>query len=192
MAIRYVPGPNNEMIPVSPPDTSSRFPINGDFATSASYSSFADSASYAVTSSHTVITTQSVVSSSFSTLASTASYVSALTSVQLTGSNNASGYIFAARTSSISTPTVIDSFSSSVGNTGKWLISINDGASFGSSEVMVIWDVGSNSVNFTETTTNSIGNISVSFSVDLSGGRVRLIANPSNGNWDIKMLRFFI
>ena len=180
MAILYIPGPNNEMVPVAPPDTSSRFPINGDFATSASY---AGTASYFV---------GFIQSSSYSAYAATASYVNPLTSVQLTGSNDAHGYIFTSRTSSISTPTIIDSFSSAVGNSGKWLISINDGTSFGTSEVMVIWNNGSGTANFTETTTNSIGSIPVSFSVDLSGGLVRLIANPSNGNWDIRMLRLFI
>ena len=290
MAIIYIPGPNNEMIPVAPPDTSSRFPINGDFAISASYAVtssytnvtvvsvvsasyanfaataslllgsienaisaswavlagnaltaisasyalFAKTASYSLTSetsSYTVSSSYSrtsgtasyTITSATSSYALTASYVAGMSStasyaihsetagtatyaivaetasyvqiseVHLTGLNGSNGYINSMQTASITTATVIDSFTTSIGNSGKWFVSINDGASnFKTSEVTVIWDPTTNATNFTETTTNSIGLVPVSFSVNLSGGLVRLIANPSSGTWNIKMMRFLL
>ena len=93
----------------------------------------------------------------------------------------------------VSMSTVIDAFPDTIGNSAKWLISINDGTSFKTSEMTSIWDPVSDLSNFTETTTNTIGQtIPVAFSTNISSDAVRLIANPASGSWRIKIFRYTI
>ena len=293
MSIIYIPGPNNEMIPVAPPDTSSRFPISADYAISSSYSetssflmgsilsasyakfaatasyllgsianaisarwanfsghsntsdtaSFshyadvagssgtsnyadtagsslyadssgtalsADTASYVLTASFAL--TASYVSgltgtSSYSLYAETASYLGGTASyamraetasyadaaeVALRISGGGSAYINAYAVYNVYTASVIDSFPTAQGNSAKWLLSINDGISFKSSEILSIWDGSTNSTNFAEITTNALGSIPVAMSVNISSNSVRLIANPASGSWTVKMIRFLL
>jgi hypothetical protein len=176
---------------------------------SSSYSSYSLSSSYSITSSYAITSSYSSnsISSSYSILsdtssylngtasysqyAATASYVS-LTQLALSSDGNGLGYINVFRVDNISVATIIDSFSTGQGLSAKWLLSINDGTNFKTSEVLAIWNPANNSTNFAEVTTNSLGTIPVAMSVSLSGGLVRLIANPSSGNWTIKLMRFLI
>lgn len=147
----------------------------------ASYALTAGSASYALNSS----------TSSYSLRTVTASYVMP-GPVVVSGSADAVGYINSIRVDGIDTATIIDSFPTSMGNSAKWLLSIGDGASFKTSELISIWNPGNNSTNFAEVTTNALGTVPVVMSVNLSAGDVRLIANPASGSWTIKMMRFLL
>lgn len=95
----------------------------------------------------------------------------------------------------VSSYLVIDSFPTTMGNSAKWLLSINDGSNYKTSELMCIWDY-TGRTNFAEYTTNALGTVAGFFSVVLAGGSeprtVTLIANPSIGTWTIKMLRFIL
>jgi len=317
MSIIYIPGPNNELVPVAPPDTSSRFPINGDFAISASWaatasyfvgfiesasyakyaetSSFnlgftlsasyaafsatasyllgsvanavsaswanlsghaltADSASYATTArtasySQTGLTASYAVTSAYSLTSKTASYsiqantasyaitasyllgatatssysLFALTAsyilntatasyavvsqtasiaetasyvkpsqVVVSGSGTAIAYIDTIRVDNIIVPTITDTFSSSLGNSAKWLLSITDGSSIKTSEVMGVWNPTTGTSNFAEISTNSIGTSPYSLSVSIISGSVRLVINPASGSWTVKAVRFLL
>jgi hypothetical protein len=88
--------------------------------------------------------------------------------------------------------TAVDQFPDVDGNSAKWLISINDGSSYKTSEIISIWDPSANVTNFAEVTTNVIGTVPVAMSVNISGDNVRLIANPASGSWTIKSLRFVL
>lgn len=62
---------------------------------------------------------------------------------------------------------------------------IKDGTNYRTGTVMAVWD-GTN-VEFTDTSTNDIGNTSeVSFTVDINGGSIRLKITTGNGNWTLK------
>lgn len=95
----------------------------------------------------------------------------------------------------VSSYLVIDSFPTTMGNSAKWLLSINDGSNYKTSELMCIWDY-TGRTNFAEYTTNALGTVAGFFSVVLAGGSeprtVTLIANPPIGTWTIKMLRFIL
>lgn len=90
------------------------------------------------------------------------------------------------------TSTVIDSFSKSWGNSAKWLLSINSGSNFKTSELMAVWDPATNNTTHAEYTTNAIGTVPAFMAVNISGNNVRLVAYPTTGSWNIKMLRFVI
>lgn len=170
------------------------YAITASYVNTASYSNQSTTASYALTASYfggLAPSSSYARTASYATYAETASYVQ-LNGITIQGSGSAFGYIDTMMTASISSATVIDSFSTSRGNSAKWMLSIGNGTAFKTSEVTCIWDPVSNTTNFTETTTNSIGSVTVSMSVSLSGGLVRLIANPSSGTWTIKMMRFLL
>ena len=64
---------------------------------------------------------------------------------------------------------------------------INDGTNLRAGSIMSIWN--GSSINFTEVTTNSIGNTSaVTFSVILSGSNAVLRITSSSGTWIIKTI----
>lgn len=197
---------------------SASWSINAKSAISASWASrslsaatasyLSGTASLAITSSYSVSSsyTSNTVSSSY---ALTASYAlnggggSSATSSYLSGSSAivntvtlATTGLNAYMTSKISTgivaATPVDSFSDLDGNSAKWLISINDGVSFKTSEIIAIWEPISNETNFAEVTTNTLGTIPVAMSVNISGNQVRLIANPASGTWTIKTIRFVL
>lgn len=92
----------------------------------------------------------------------------------------------------INTWMVVDSFDMYMGNTAKWLLSINSGSNFKTSEMLAVWDPSVPEVNFAEYTTNEIGSVCMIMSVNISGGNVRLVANPPSGSWNIKSLRFIL
>jgi hypothetical protein len=265
----YIPGPNNELILATPPDTSSRFPINGDFATSASYAAtssyfvgyiesssyakFAETASYLLgsiqnaisaswaalaghaqtaisasyalyasyaghadtsdTASHAIFSETSatasfVLTASYSYNSSTASYLQgtssyarfaetasyALTStLTLTISGSTSGaYMSGYEVDTFSDPTIIDSFPATSGRSAKWILSIYDGTNLKTSELMAVWNATTETANFAEATTNVIGTIPVSLSVNVVSGVVRLVANPASGTWSARMIRFLL
>lgn len=213
MTVVLYPGPNNEIVPEALPDTSSRFPVDADFAvssshsetssftegeiSSASYSIFAetaslligtiDSASWANKANHA----DSATSASYSTFSSTSSY-GIFSQVTVTGSGGGIGYMYVARMDNISSATIIDAFTSSLGNSSEWIISINDGFSFKTSQILSVWNPTTSSINWSEITTNAIGVSPYALSVNLLSNQIELFFNPASGSWTIKVIRFVI
>lgn len=165
----------------------------------------ANTASYSISSSYSTFSPTSISSS----YALTASYAlnggggSSETSSYLSGSSatvnkvtlaniGVNAYLTSRVTTGIVTATPVDDFPDTDGNSAKWIISINDGTSFKTSEVVAIWEPISNVTNFAEITTNIIGSIPVAMSVNISGNQVRLIANPAAGTWTVKTIRFVL
>lgn len=174
--------------------------ISASYSETSSYVKSVESASYSITSS----TSFTAVSSSY---ALTASYVmnggGSVSSSYLSGSSAinqrvslantvAMAYMVSQYATGIEYATAVDQFPDVDGNSAKWLVSINDGSSYKTSEIISIWDPLTNVTNFAEVTTNVIGTVPVAMSVNISGDNVRLIANPASGSWTIKSLRFVL
>lgn len=178
--------------------TASYFGGTAPFAITASYalrsetSSYSDftlqsvSSSYALTASYSLNGGGTSISSSY--LSGSSATVNKITLENST----LKSYITSKITSGIVAATPVDDFPDTDGNSAKWLISINDGSSFKTSEVIAIWEPISNITNFAEVTTNTIGSIPVAMSVNISGNQVRLIANPASGSWTVKTIRFVL
>lgn len=170
-----------------------------------SYSLQSKSASYSVTSSYTQ-TSELSISSSYALTASYAlnggggtsvssSYLSGSSAIvnKITIENSIlKAYLTSKIMTGVTSATAVDDFPDTEGNSAKWLISMNDGLSFKTSEIISIWEPISNVTNFAEVTTNTIGTIPVAMSVNISGNQVRLIANPASGSWTIKTIRFVL
>ena len=155
-------------------------PDSASYSISASYSNYALTASYALSDGGVASVSSSYVSGSSVTVQSI-SLVSQITASMV------SSYV-----AGVFTATTVDTFSDLIGNSAKWLVSMNDGASFKTSEIITIWNPISNSTNFAEVTTNVLGTVPVALSVNISADQVRLIANPVSGSWTIKTIRFVL
>ena len=173
-------------------------------AVSASYATTSSFSWYSVTSSYATVAPTSI-SASYALTASyvlngggtssSASYLSgsSATVQRLTLSNtDIRSYMVTQLATGVTFATPVDQFPDVDGNSAKWLISINDGSSYKTSEIISIWDPVSNVTNFAEVTTNIIGTIPVAMSVNISGDNVRLIANPASGSWTIKSVRLVL
>jgi hypothetical protein len=98
-------------------------------------------------------------------------------------------YMDAKIATGVSSPQTIDSFTGSLGNSCKWLLSINDGTNFETSEVLCIWNPTAGTSKFSQYGTNAIGTVNGFISASMSGGYVNLHAGPNIGTWTIKILR---
>lgn len=174
---------------------------SASYATTASYVGSVSTASYAISSS--VASTS--VSSSYALTASYALNVggSSVSSSYLSGSSAtiqrlslanpfAMAYMVSQYAIDVEYAAPIDQFPDTDGNSAKWLISINDGSSYKTSEIISIWNPETNVTNFAEVTTNVIGTVPVAMSVNISNDNVRLVANPASGSWTIKSIRFVL
>ena len=64
---------------------------------------------------------------------------------------------------------------------------MNDGTNMRAGTISGVWN--GTLIRFNEVTTNDIGNTNgINFSLDISGGFVRLIATITSGTWTIKTL----
>ena len=85
----------------------------------------------------------------------------------------------------------IDTIPISIGNTAKWLVSINDGGTnYKGSEMFATWN--NSMVQYYNTEISEIGSVPVTLSVDNTGGNINLLATAFSGNWTIKMLRMVV
>ena len=85
----------------------------------------------------------------------------------------------------------IDSVPIEMGNTAKWLISINDGdQNFKASEMVANWN--NTMVKYYNTEVSEIGSVPVDLSVDNTGGNINLLATAYSGTWTIKMIRMLV
>lgn len=162
--------------------------ISASYSVSSSYSSAASSS---LTSEYAQTASLLLGTASYAIHAQTASYVN-LTEVNIPVPGSTTTNISSYLVTPISVATIIDSFPTNAGLSAKWLLSINDGTNFKTSEILAIWNPANNMTNFSEVTTNALGTIPVAMSVSLSSGLVRLVANPSSGTWSVKILRFLI
>lgn len=159
---------------------------SSSYALSSSVSSTSISSSYALTASYALNGGGSSISSSYLSGSS-----ATIQRVTLTNTS-AQAYMVSQYATGVEYVAVVDLFPDVDGNSAKWLISINDGSSYKTSEIISIWDSATNVTNFAEVTTNVIGTVPVAMSVNISSDNVRLIANPASGSWTIKSLRFVL
>ena len=159
---------------------------SASYSVTSSYSQFSNSSSYALTASYALNGGGSSVSSSY--LSGSSATIQRMTLVN-TGVN---AYMTSQLATGITFATAVDQFADVDGNSAKWLISINDGSSYKTSEIIAIWDPVTFITNFAEVTTYIIGTIPVAMSVNFSGDNVRLVANPASGSWNIKSIRFVL
>ena len=75
----------------------------------------------------------------------------------------------------------------------KWLVSIQDGTNFRTSEVLAVTNSDGTSSNFNIVSTPDLGTVNVTLSVDTNAGSMRLLATITDGgSWDIKASRLSI
>ena len=160
--------------------------ITASYSLTSSVSVESVSASYALTASYALNGGGGSVSSSY--LSGSAATIQRVTLANMV----AQAYMVSQYATDVEYATSVDQFPDTDGNSAKWLISINDGTSYKTSEIISIWDPTTNITNFAEVTTNVIGTVPVAMSVNISGDNVRLIANPASGSWTIKSLRFVL
>lgn len=85
----------------------------------------------------------------------------------------------------------IDSIPIDMGNTAKWLVSINDGdQNFKASEMVANWN--NTMVKYYNTEVSEIGTVPVNLSVDNTGGNINLLATAFSGTWTIKLIRMLV
>jgi len=64
---------------------------------------------------------------------------------------------------------------------------VKNGANYRAGTVMAVWQQGTSNVEYTDTSTNDLGNTAeVVFTVDLVGGNARLKATVTTNNWIVK------
>lgn len=88
---------------------------------------------------------------------------------------------------------ILDTFDDTIAIGCKWVITVNDGSNFRISEILSIWNESTDTLKFTETSTNDIGDTSdILFACDVSNNDVRLLVSISNGTWDFNIQRILI
>lgn len=112
------------------------------------------------------------------------------TSLNIT--NGAAGSINVSQAVSTSVTATVDTLPTSSGNSASWLVTINDGTNFRTSQVIANWNSAGTEVNFTEFGTNGIGTVTAELSVEISGGNVLLKINPTAGAWSVRSIRTVI
>lgn len=87
----------------------------------------------------------------------------------------------------------VDSFADTSGDGCIWHFVVKNGVNLRSGEVISCWESGANTVEYTETSTNDIGNTSgLTLAVDIDSNNVRLRATASSDNWSVKTIRMLI
>lgn len=149
-----------------------------EHAKTADFAKFADFANYAATASYVDLSKGGVTT------------VSSLQIVQ----GGATGSFGTNMVSNVVAFQAVDTVSVGVGNAAMWLVSINDGTNFKTSEVVASWNnVVPNSVTYYVTEVSEIGSVPVHLSVsNLNVGTVDLTANPLSGTWTIKLVRMTV
>ena len=114
------------------------------------------------------------------------------TSLNLTTSGLTTRF-FGTVVSGIVVQTVVDEFSDALGYAARWLVSARDGNNIRTGEVTATWNPANGAVEFSEVSTQDLGNTSaLSFAVDNPSNNVRLVANPTAGNWEVRATRIVI
>jgi len=89
--------------------------------------------------------------------------------------------------------TTVDSFADTLGTGCWWFYTVNDGTNYRTGIVMVIWNATANTIDFTETATNDIGDTSgVTFTADISSDVVRLRVTSGSDSWSISVNRMVL
>lgn len=136
----------------------------------------------------------------FANNAATASYVNlsnggstTLASLELIG-GGATGSFGTNIVSNVTGLESVDSIPISTGNAAMWLVSINDGTNFKTSEVVASWNnIVTGSVTYYVTEVSEIGSVPVYLSVsNLNSGSVDLTASPLAGTWTVKLIRMIV
>jgi hypothetical protein len=80
------------------------------------------------------------------------------------------------------------------GNAAMWLVSVNDGTNYKTSEVVASWNnLVSGSVTYYVTEVSEIGSVPVVLSVsNLNSGSINLTATPVAGAWTVKLIRMIV
>jgi len=88
----------------------------------------------------------------------------------------------------------VDSVPINIGNAAMWLVSINDGTNFKTSEVVASWNnLVTGSITYYATEVSEIGSVPVHLSVtNLNSGSIDLTATPLAGTWTIKLIRMIV
>jgi hypothetical protein len=101
--------------------------------------------------------------------------------------------IITLETTSISSETVVDSFSDGDGYAAKWFVNVRNGTNHRTSEVVAAWENIGDIVAFTETSTLDTGDTNpLVLRVDISSNNVRLVATPASGTWAVRATRLLM
>jgi hypothetical protein len=87
---------------------------------------------------------------------------------------------------------VVDSFADTDGNSVVWsyLVKSNAGTNLRAGTVIAVWDPTGNTVEYTDTSTDDIGDTSgVDLSVDITSDNVRLMCSTTSDNWSVYVQR---
>lgn len=88
----------------------------------------------------------------------------------------------------------VDTVPINIGNAAMWLVSINDGTNYKTSEVVASWNSSvSGQITYYVTEVSEIGSVPVHLSVtNLDPSSVNLTATPVSGTWTIKLIRMIV
>ena len=87
----------------------------------------------------------------------------------------------------------VDSFADTLGTAVQWVYVVQNGVNIRSGTINACWEETGNSVEYTETRTQDIGNTSgVTFAVDIDTDNVRLRATVGTDNWSVKVVRILL
>jgi len=84
----------------------------------------------------------------------------------------------------------IDVIDVNTGNAAMWLVSINNGTSYKTNEVVASWST--TTINYYVTEVSEIGSVPVTLSATIVGGFVNLVATPRSGVWTIKLMHTIV
>ena len=87
----------------------------------------------------------------------------------------------------------VDTFADTVGDAVKWNYVVKNGVNLRAGTIVGVWEATGNTTEYTETSTNDIGDTSqLTFAVDISGDQVRLQATATSDNWEVRVIRQLI
>ena len=103
-------------------------------------------------------------------------------SAALTGLKNSLGTVNAGSVPLSTSNLVIQSFSAASDGMCEWVYQLSQGNNVRGGTIVAFWDASAETVSFTDTSPPDIGTVLCSFSVDYSGGQVRLLATNTDGS----------
>jgi len=87
----------------------------------------------------------------------------------------------------------VDTFADTIGDAVKWNYVVKNGVNLRAGTIVGVWEATGNTTEYTETSTNDIGDTSqLTFAVDISGDQVRLQATATSDNWEVRVIRQLI
>jgi len=103
--------------------------------------------------------------------------------------NGATGGINVSQAVTVSVESTVDTLPLSTGNSVSWLVTLNDGTNFYTSQILANWNQNGSTLNFSEYGTTTIGVVTATLNVVSENGNILLKIIPTGGVWSVRTMR---